>query len=149
MTRRASPLERAPAACTRPAVGLARESLDLLPERVLISPLHGVHLRREEVRRVRRGCREGTGRGCGAGAAGCSGVERVRTSLPFLSILKVGIALTPYCDCRSLHSSTSTCDHTHTNRQSVCSHTGAAARVRARAMRAWLASGWRCVRLLP
>ena len=75
---------------------------------------------------------------------GCSGVQWVRTSLPFLSILKVGIALTPYCDCRSLHSSTSTCDHTHTNRQSVCSHTGAAARVRGRAMCAWLASGCAC-----
>ena len=32
--------------------------------------------------------------------------------------------------------------HTHTNRQGVCSHTGAAARVRARATCAWLASGW-------
>ena len=73
VARRPSSLERAPAACTRPAVGLARESLDLLPERVLISPLHGAHLRGEEVRRFQRGCREGTGRGCGAGAAGCSG----------------------------------------------------------------------------
>ena len=36
-------------------------------------PVPGLHLRREEVWRVRRGCREGTGRGCGAGAAGCSG----------------------------------------------------------------------------
>ena len=76
-------------------------------------------------------------------------MQRVSTSLPFLSILNVGIAVTPYCDCRSLHSSTSTCDHTHTNGQSMCSHIGAAARVRGRAM----CAGWRVagefVRLLP
>ena len=49
VARRPSSLERAPAACTRPAVGLARESLDLFPERALIGPLHVAHLRREEV----------------------------------------------------------------------------------------------------
>ena len=73
VARRPSPLERAPAACTRPAVGLARESLDLLPERALIGPLHVAHLRREEVQTAQGGCRQGAGRGCGAGTVGAAG----------------------------------------------------------------------------
>ena len=82
--------------------------------------------------------------------SGCSGVERVRTSLPFLSILKVGIAETPYCDCRSLHSSTSTCDHTHTPIGRACAATPAPPRgcVRAPRARGWRVAG-ECVRLLP